>query len=175
MFVNGNTTTALMHLLVWTELQRMRVNQVWPIKRMTQEQTVLLDGGHLPHRTHTHSNREGKFDFFVETEKRTVGFEVLTRPTKGKILKKMVYGKEVDDFIFILPQNALMPYQKTGRIHGWKVRPKYLPSEFGQKGLYVWLVDLDNQEIVAKKPFSALYFVQPEKTNGKHAGRRRTH
>ncbi len=173
MFVNGNATTALMHLLVWTELQRMRVNQVWPIKRMTQEQTVLLDGGHQPHRTHTHSDREGKFDFFVETEKRTVGFEVLTRPTKGKILKKMAYGKEVDDFVFILPQDALMPYMKTPRVHGWKVRPKFLPSEFAQKGLYVWLVDLEHRRIAAKKPFSAIYCVDSTRTNGKHAVRRR--
>ena len=159
MIVTGNATTALMHLLVWTELQRMRVNGVWPIRRMTQEQTVLLDGGHLSHRTHTHSDREGKFDFYVETQKKTVGFEVLTRPTKGKILKKMAYGKEVDDFVFILPEDALMPYQKTLPIHGWKVRPKYLPPEFAQKGLFVWLVDLEERRIAAKKPFTAIYNV----------------
>lgn len=166
MYVNGNKATALMHLLVWTELQRMRVNQVWPITRMTQEQTVLLEGDHLSHRTHTHSNREGRFDFFVETPKKNIGFEVLTRPTKGKILKKMAYMQDVDEFIFVIPHDSLQPYERTPKNHGWKVRPKYLPEDFGQRGLYVWLVDLDTQQIVAKKHFSALYFVQPEKTNG---------
>jgi hypothetical protein len=169
MYVNGNKTTALMHLLVWTELQRMRVNQIWPITRMTQEQTVLLDGNHLSHRTHTRSTREGKFDFFVETPKKNIGFEVLTRPTKGKILKKMTYMQDVDDFVFVIPHDSLQPYERTPKNHGWKVRPNYLPSEFAQKGLYVWLVDLEHRCITLKKPFASLYFVEAEKTNGKHA------
>jgi hypothetical protein len=158
-----------MHLLVWTELQRMRVNQVWPITRMAQEQTVLLEG----RRTHS-VPREGKFDFFVETPKKTVGFEVLTRPSKGKILKKMAYRSEVDDFVFIIPHDALLPYQRTPRNHGWKVRPRYLPDMFAQKGLYVWLVDLTAQKITSKGPFTRLYNVEPLPTNGKRAGPRRT-
>lgn len=148
-----------MHLLTWTELQRMRVNGEWPITRMTSEQTVLLRAAHAP--------KEGKFDFLVETPRKTIGFEVLTRPSKGKMLKKFAYRSEVDQFVFVIPHDTLLPYQRTTSNHGWKVRPRYLPASFGEKGLYTWLVDLDAQTIVAKQPFSKLYYVEGEKTNGK--------
>jgi hypothetical protein len=148
-----------MHLLTWTELQRLRVNGEWPITRMTSEQTVLLHAAH--------SLKEGKFDFLVETPRKTIGFEVLTRPSKGKMLKKFVYRNEVDQFVFVIPHDALLPYQRTEKNHGWKVRPRYLPASFGEKGLYTWLVDLDTQAIVAKQPFSKLYYVEAEKSNGK--------
>ena len=84
-----------------------------------------------------------------------------------------MYREQVDEFVFVIPHDTLLPYQRTPKNHGWKVRPKYLPNSFGQKGLYVWLVDLDEQRIVAKKPFHKLYFVEPEKTNGKDPSMRR--
>lgn len=157
-----------MHLLVWTELQRLRVNQKWPITRMVAEQTVVLNhDGHTPT-----PPREGKFDFFVETPAKDIGFEVLTRPTKGKMIKKIAYWDEVDDFVFVIPHNALLPYQKTSTNHGWKVRPKYLPSLFGQKGLYAWLVDLDEQRIIARQSFDKLYFIEPQKNGMKATGKK---
>ncbi|MFH0970130.1 MAG: hypothetical protein V1776_01575 [Candidatus Diapherotrites archaeon] len=165
MMINGNRTTALMHLLVWTELQRIRVNQVWPITRMTQEQTVLLQGNN-------HQPKEGKFDFYVETPQKTIGFEVLTRPSKGKILKKMAYRQKVDEFVFVIPKDALLPYQKTSTIHAWKVRPKFLPEVFGEKGLYAWLIDLGDRQIIQKKPFPFLYNIETHTNgNGKNEGK----
>ncbi len=154
-----------MHLLTWTELQRMRVNGVWPITRMTSEQTVLLKNG-------DHTPKEGKFDFWVETPTKTIGFEVLTRPSKGKILKKLAYKEEVDDFVLVIPHDSLLPYQRTEKNRGWKVRPHFLPFAFGQKGLYVWLVDLNERRIVAKQPFPKHYYVEAEK-KGKKASRKR--
>lgn len=156
MHVNGNSTTALMHLLVWTELQRMRVNQIIPITRMRAEQTVILGG------PHDSRPREGRYDFWVETPRKTIGFEVLTRPSKGKMVKKIAYRNEVDDFVFAIPHDALRPYQRTEKNHGWKVRPKFLPAFFAQKGLYAWLVDLEDRRIVAKAPFPRLYNVEGE-------------
>lgn len=170
MFVNGNMTTALMHLLTYHELQTMRVNQKWPIQRITSEKAVMLDF------SRHNDAREGKFDFYVETPQKTIGFEVLTRPTKGKILKKMVYKDEVDEFVFVIPHDALLPYQQTENNHGWKVRPRFLPKEFGQKGLYVWLVDLDEKRITVKQPFTRLYNVDANghaPKSGKKSAQRR--
>lgn len=169
-YVNGNKTTALMHLLTLNELNRMRVNGVWPITRLVSEQTVLL---HEP----KHAPKEGKFDFLVETPRKTIGFEVLTRPSKGKMLKKFLYRNEVDQFVFVIPRDALLPYQRTEKNHGWKVRSRQLPAPFGEKNLYAWLIDVDAQQIVAKQPFSKLYFVEAEKTtgNGKNHSLKRRH
>lgn len=153
MYVNGNKTTALMHLLTLHELNRIRVTGKWPITRMSSEQSVLLHA-------QNGSAREGKFDFLVETPRKKIGFEVLTRPSKGKMLKKLAYMQEVDDFVFVIPHDALLPYQRTEKNHGWKVRSKKLPPLFGQKGLFVWLVDIDKQEIVAKQPFTKLYYLE---------------
>lgn len=157
-----------MHLLTLNELQRMRVNGVWPITRLTSEQTVLLNGTNKP--------KEGKFDFLVETPRKTIGFEVLTRPSKGKMLKKFAYREEVDQFVFVIPHDALLPYHRTTTNHSWKVRPRYLPSSFGERGLYTWLVDLEKQAIIEKAPFSKMFFVEAEKTNGNgknHSPKRR--
>ncbi len=158
-----------MHLLTLNELHRMRVNGVWPIVRMSSEESVLLHAGRQ-------TPKEGKFDFLVETPQKRIGFEVLTRPSKGKILKKFAYRDEVDQFVFVIPHDALMPYHRTSPNHGWKIRPRYLPASFGEKGLYTWLVDLDKQAIVAKLPFSKIYYVEEEKANGKgkkHSTKRR--
>lgn len=148
-----------MHLLTLNELHRMRVNGVWPITRLVSEQTVLLSAA-------KHAAKEGRFDFYVETPRKTIGFEVLTRPSKGKMLKKFLYRNEVDQFVFVIPHDALLPYQRTEKNHGWKVRESKLPPVFGEKNLYVWLVDVDAQRIIAKQPFSKLYNVELEKTNG---------
>ena len=161
MHVNGNKTTALMHLLVWTELQRLRVNQAMPITHISAEQSVILAASKM-HRL----PREGKYDFVVETPRKTIGFEVLTRPTKGKLLKKLPYKDEVDEYVFVIPHDSLLPYQKTPKNHGWKVREKKLPPIFAQKGLSVWLVDLDEQCITEKHPFPQIYNVEANHTIG---------
>ena len=156
-----------MHLLTWTEIQRLRVNGVWPITRTSSEQTVLLRN-----ERNASAPKEGKFDFLVETPNKTVGFEVLTRPSKGKMLKKFAYMDEVDEFVFVIPHDALLPYQRTEKTSGWKLRPHLLPSDFAQKGLYVWWIDVDEQRIVAKSPFTKLYYVEPERMNGNGKKRR---
>ncbi len=168
MFVVGNATTALMHLIAWTELHRIRVNQGWPVTRMGAEQTVLVNFSR-------HKNpAEGRFDFYVETPQKTIGFEVLTRPSKGKMIKKLSYGEEVDEFVFVLPKEALSVYKKTTSAPGkreWKVRPNFLPSVFGQAGLYVWLIDLEERRIIAKKPFSKIYNVKKSPASGSSSSR----
>ena len=60
----------------------------------------------------------------------------------------------------MIPHDALLPYQRTPQNHGWKVRPRYLPQSFGQKGLYVWLVDLNEQRITSKHTFEKIYYVE---------------
>ncbi len=153
MQVNGNSTTALMHLLTWHEIQRLRITREWDIKKMKAEQTVLVNFAR--HKT----PKEGKFDFYVETPKKTIGFEVLTRPSKGKMLRKISYGNEVDEFVFVIPHDSLLPYQLTEKNHGFHVRSKALPKEFGKKGIYVWLVDLGEQRILVKAPFHKVYYI----------------
>lgn len=153
MFVMGNSTTALMHLLTWNELHRLRVNEEWPITKMTAEQKVWVN---FPRQRNP---KEGAFDFYVETPKKSIGFEVLTRPSRGKMQRKIPYGNEVDEFVFVIPHDSLLPYQKTDAPHGFHVRSKALPKEFGKKGLYVWLVDLGEQRIVKRAPLSKIYHV----------------
>ena len=169
MLVNGNRTTALMHLLAWTELQRLRVTQTWPITKLRAEQTVVLN-------TDTQTPREGKFDFYAETPSKTIGFEVLTRPSRGKLLKKFAYRNEVDEFVFILPSDSMTKYQRK-ETNGRHASAHFkLPKLFGEKGLYAWLVDLDDQRIIAKKPFSQLFHVDENGhalKNGKKPGKRR--
>lgn len=162
MEINGNSTTVLMHLLTWTELQRMRVNQIWNIRRMAAEQSVLLDSGN------PNKPKKGKFDFYVETPSKTIGFEVLTRPSKGKMLQKLIYSKEVDEFVFVIPTHFLKPYQKeNNHSFGWHVRHKKLPSPFSKKGLYVWLVNIGEQRIISKQSLSNIYYIENE--NGRKA------
>lgn len=154
MFVNGNSTTALMHLLTWNELHRLRVNAEWPITKMKAEQKVLVNfaGQRNP--------KAGAFDFYVETPRKSIGFEVLTRPSKGKMLRKISYHNEVDEFVFVIPHDSLLPYQRTETAHGFHVRSKALPSEFSRKGLYIWLVDLAEQRIIKRAPISKVYHVE---------------
>ncbi|MDZ4256649.1 MAG: hypothetical protein U1C71_03510 [archaeon] len=168
--MTGNHTTALMHLLAWTELHRLRVTQTWSITKIRAEQTVIL------HPT-SHDQREGKFDFYAETPTKTIGFEVLTRPSKGKLLKKFIYRPEVDEFVFILPNDALSKYRRKERF-GRRVQSHFLlPSQFGERGLFVWLIDLQDRRIVAKEPFFKIYNVDPNghaPKKGKKSRRRRT-
>ena len=154
MFVNGNATTALMHLLTWNELHRLRVNAEWPITKMKAEQKVLVNFARQ------RTPKEGAFDFYVETPRKSIGFEVLTRPSKGKMLRKISYGNEVDEFVFVIPHDSLLPYQKTDAPHGFHVRSKSLPKAFAKKGLYIWLVDLGEQRIVKRAPISRVYHVE---------------
>ena len=154
MSVNGNSTTALMHLLTWNELHRLRVNAEWPIVRMNAEQKVLVNFARQ------RNPKAGAFDFYVETPRKNIGFEVLTRPSRGKMERKISYGNEVDEFVFVIPHDSLVPYQKTEQPHGFHVRSKALPPAFGKKGLYVWLVDVGEQRIVKRAPISKIYHVE---------------
>ncbi|QQR92144.1 MAG: hypothetical protein IPJ89_03200 [Candidatus Iainarchaeum archaeon] len=154
MFVNGNATTALMHLLTWNELHRLRVNAEWPITKMKAEQKVLVNFARQQ------NPKEGAFDFYVETPRKRIGFEVLTRPSKGKMLRKISYRDEVDEFVFVIPHDSLLPYQKTETAPGFHVRSKALPKEFAQKGLYIWLVDLAEQRIIKRAPIARIYHVE---------------
>ena len=156
MYVNGNRVTGLMHLITWDEINRLRVNREWEIKKMSMEQTVLVNFKH--HKKPV----EGKFDFLVETPKKVIGFEVLTRPSKGKIQRKMSYAEEVDQFVFVLPDTAMEKYQKHAKVPKRRIQGNFLPPLFGNPNLFVWLVDLNEKTIVKKVPFAHIFNVEKE-------------
>lgn len=73
-----------MHLQVFYELNRMRVQRDPEIVSISPEKTVLVEKNGV--------EREGKFDFLVQTGQKTIGIEVLTRPSQGKLKEKLVYA-----------------------------------------------------------------------------------
>lgn len=76
------------------------------------------------------------------------------------MLRKISYGDEVDEFVFVIPHDSLLPYQKTEAAPGFHVRSKALPRAFAKKGLYIWLVDLAEQRIIKRAPITTIYHVE---------------
>ncbi len=89
---------------------------------------------------------------------KTTGIEVLSRPSKGKMKQKLSYAKEVDEFVFVLPSNALELYRKNPR-NGFRlqVRKLFFSAEFSTPTLQAWLVDPQSGTIVQKDRFSKLF------------------
>lgn len=151
--MNGNLKTGLMHLLVFHELNRLRVNHLWPIQTIWAEKSVLLSKNGSP--------RPGRFDFLVETPHKTIGIEVLTRPSPGKLRQKMVYSSEVDEFVFVLPKNSLSNYSKSDKKIAKPIgRTHSLGRQFSVPSLKAWIVDLENGCFVAKTQFDKIFNAQ---------------
>lgn len=151
--ISGNKMAWLMHLYTQTELHRMHVRNEHPVSKIVPEKSVLIEK--------RSRKRAGKYDFFVEAENgKTLGIEVLTRPTQGKMKEKLAYAKNVDEFVFVVPHNSLDFYRKP-RAEPVKraVRLKSLGREFSSPKLSAWLFD-PNKGIVEKGSFSKLFNVE---------------
>ena len=150
---NGNSLTKLMHLLVFHELNKMRVRKQPEILSISPEKTVLLE---------KHGRkRQGRFDFLVRAKGKTIGIEVLTRPSQGKLKEKLAYEREVDEFIFAVPIDALDFYRKK-RMNGFKriVGKRFLGKEFNNPKLRVWLLDCRQGMVKEKGSFSKIFDVK---------------
>lgn len=151
---NGNSFTKSMHEAVERELKEMHGMGVLSILNLFREKTVLLQKNG--------STREGRFDFLVETPIKLIGFEVLTRPTKGKLKKKLVYANEADEFVFVLPKDSLAVYKKTVKgPRQFKAKKRFLGKEFGLKNLGVWLFDEAKNEITERHSFQKIFNICP--------------
>ena len=139
--------------LVFHELNRMRFQEPGRITSICPEKTVLLEK--------KGKEREGRFDFLVQGNKKNLGIEVLQRPSQGKMREKLAYAKEVDEFVFVLPKESLGLYKKT-KTNGIKriAHKKYLSKEFSNPKLKVWLVDCANGKIAEKGPFGKVFEVR---------------
>ena len=142
-----------MHFYTLHELKKMHLGLELPLFKITPEQEVLLE---------KHGLREGRFDFLVESsEGKLIGFEVLTRPSKGKLKEKLAYSKEVDTFVFVLPNNSLGLYRKLGKKTFHRIaREKSMPKEFNSPSLYVWLFNPKDKRFVEKALFSKVFNVE---------------
>lgn len=120
------------------------------IAHIAPEQGVLID---------KKGQRAGKFDFLVRLEGNGLaGFEVLTRPTKGKLKAKLPYAQSVDEFIFVLPEGALDFYRKrAGKPFKVHARPKSFPAEFSDQKLRAWLFDVKARKFSEKGRFSEVF------------------
>ena len=72
-----------MHLIVRKELSRQLNDK--KILGFEEEKKVLL------------GKKIGYYDFFVLMNNKTIGFEVLSRPSKKKLLTKLAYAEKTDD------------------------------------------------------------------------------
>ncbi|MCX6799344.1 MAG: hypothetical protein NTW59_04605 [Candidatus Diapherotrites archaeon] len=158
---NGNSFTKLMHLIVFHELQKMRANRQPEILSILPEKTVLLEKNG--------SEREGRFDFLVRAADKTIGVEVLTRPSQGKMKAKLPYANEVDEFVFAIPSDAMDFYRKKN-LNGFKrMAPKrFLSREFADEKLKVWLLDCAEGRVAEKGGFGEIFEVEWQPQALKH-------
>jgi len=141
-----------MHLMVFHELNRMRVQNNPEIVSIAPEKSVLMAKNGV--------EREGKFDFLVQTSQKDIGVEILTRPSQGKMKEKLAYAREVDEFIFVLPNDSMGLYQKKKK-NGLKsiVSKKFLEAMFSNPKLKVWLLDY-RKGILKKGLFETVFNVK---------------
>jgi hypothetical protein len=145
--------TKLFHLATLHELYKSSLLKETEISKVVPEQTVLLE----PLRGN--SIRKGRFDFLVlDKNGKTIGIEVLSRPSQGKMKQKLSYAKEVDEFVFVLPTHSFELYRKKPR-NGFKLqgRKRFFSTAFSASTLQAWLVDPSNGTIVEKGRFSQLF------------------
>lgn len=131
----------------------MGLSKELDVKKIVPEQTVLLEP------LHGNSPRKGRFDFWVLTRAgKTLGFEILSRPSHGKMKQKLSYAKETDEFVFVLPSTAFEFYRKNQR-HGFLVHARkiFFSSEFSFPWLQVWLVNPKSGKIEQKSVFSRIF------------------
>ena len=106
-------------------------------------------------------DRIGSYDFLAEYNGLKVGFEIMCRPTKGKLKEKLRYLDFVDKYIFVLPAGSFELYRKQ-RMKGFapSTRPRFFPKEFASKKLFVWLCSLDEKRIIARARFNRIFNVE---------------
>lgn len=138
-----------MHFYTLHELKRMHLCGKQALCRVVPEQEVLLNASR---RRRQKKPQAGRFDFLVECKNgKYLGIEVLTRPSKGKMLEKLRYAEQVDEFVFVLPSNAMLLYQKPRtKVFHKKHRGNALPKEFADKKLIAWMFDLNEKKFVEK-------------------------
>lgn len=144
-----------MHKLTLEEIKKCYSNP--SLCFVKPEQTVILE----PLRENG-VERKGRFDFLAETGRHeTIGFEVLTRPSKGKMKKKLAYSNEVQKFVFVLPASSLLFYRKPkSKVFIKKAKLHYLPKEFNSAKLYAWILDLKEKRFTEKGQFSKVFNVK---------------
>ena len=105
--------------------------------------------------------RLGRFDFFARGAKgRTIGVEILSRPSHGKLKEKLAYTCGVDDFIFVLPEGTLELYRKPAKAFHKNSRAKCLGPEFASASLYAWLFDTETRRFTVKDRFDRVFCVE---------------
>ena len=142
-----------MHELTFQELNKMRIAGHGTVKEISPEKDVIISkNGKL---------REGSFDFLLVVGTKRIGIEILTRPSKGKLKQKLFYADEVDEFIFVLPENSLNFYKilKGKAFNNWK-KINYFGKEFSSDFLKVWLLDTEKGEFVEKGIFKSIFNVK---------------
>jgi len=142
-----------MHEIVFKELRAPHAKDNLGITAVLEEAPVLLDrrGSHCM----------GKFDFLAETKNGFVGFEVLARPTKRKILEKMAYADTVDKFVFVFPEGSLNLYRKPSKKTFVK-RSKLnrLEKKFARKNVLVWMLDVYSKTFTQKGGIAEVFNVE---------------
>jgi len=149
---NGNFITHLMHLLVFHELQRMRVNRELDIEKIMPEKPIVLEHSPFP--------RKGSFDFLVNAGRKNIGIEVLTRPSRKKLLEKLRYAKNVDEFVFAIPKDAFELYKKSCHKGHEHARQNFFGKEFKSPKIKVWLLDLRDLRVLVKSSFGKIFNVK---------------
>jgi len=144
-----------MHKLTLEEIKKCYSNP--SLCFVKPEQTVILE----PLRENG-VERKGRFDFLVETGRHeTIGFEVLTRPSKGKMKRKLSYSNEVQKFVFVLPAGALALYKRQKKKPFVKALPKNcFPKQFNSPSIYAWLLDVKEKKFSEKAELSKLFNVE---------------
>lgn len=143
----------LMHLYTLHELHKLDRSGKMKVLAIKPEQTVFLSKG---------NGRIGRFDFLVELDdKELVGFEVLTRPSKGKLKKKLSYASEVNRFVFVLPSDSMPFYQKPkSKVFHKQAKLDFFGKEFLNPNLFVWMFDLQEKRFTEKNQFSKIFNVK---------------
>ena len=151
---NGNRVTALMHLYTRHELHKMHFFGRRLVRLVAEKETALR-------KDRARRERLGRFDFFAETlDGKTIGFEVLTRPTEGKLKEKLAYAKGVDEFVFVLPEGSLNTHRRPGKkVFHKQDRSTPLAPVFNNLKLFVWLFDLHEHRFTAKDKFFKVFNV----------------
>jgi len=150
-----------MHLVTLHELQKMHCRNILELTRIVPEQDVLLEN------SHGKCERCGRFDFLVHAKGgKTIGFEVLSRPTQGKLKEKLSYAKEVDEFVFVLPKETMKIYRKTSNKPFRRIaREKTLCSAFASEKIKAWLLDSRHGTIGEKACFCELFNTEGKTVN----------
>ncbi len=134
---------------IMCEATLAKIKELKP-EKIFSEFAVLLPNG-----------KRGSYDFLIECNGSKIGFELMCRPTKGKLKEKLVYINGVNKYVFVLPAESFELYKKRcASCFESLTRPKYFPKEFANKKLFVWLCSLEEKRIVTQARFSKVFNVE---------------